>query len=402
LEYIAETVLLKEMKRTIRKRLSQPQAAAVAASFLALQSKHQENDAEERRMVDNSACLSSLSVLLGKGDEERVAKILDIATKNLDDDNYLRGIIRQNAFGPDFHHYSRMEQEIRRQTTSNGKYHRILGMYPLAAMINHSCTTNATRTFVTVNGNINLMIATATQDIPSGHEILWSYIPPTSDYASRQASLQHYGFVCQCKRCLQDAKIDMTNLTTAGISSLLPSNPVTMSRWNDILQLLQTFYDNNSVADARSVRLAHTQLYIRYFNETLAFAQQQQPEETNAIYQLVLDHATQLHWSFCILHNASTEHISIVHLCYELASKISKSPNANSHDINNNNNNSHHSTVFWMDQLKRVHKCRYSSNFIANHGKKEEDLETLRTLLQHTRLVLRTTQGWEQTKFRFI
>ena len=87
---------------------------------------------------------------------------------NLDKDTIL-SIIRKNAFGPD-HNYANIEKLFS-------------GVYPLSAMINHSCSPNAVRVFGRIPSPNS---KTASYEI--GHEMLRS----------------RYGFTCQCTHCIKE------------------------------------------------------------------------------------------------------------------------------------------------------------------------------------------------------
>jgi hypothetical protein len=388
LEDIAETILIKEMKRCLRRSSRNDDAAAKAASFMALQHKHCE---------DNSHLSLSIGVMCGEQSVHSIdqrTRILTATENHHRDDDYLKGIIRQNAFGPDFHHYGRMQQEL---ASGNGSsYHRILGMYPLAALINHSCQTNATRTFLTAtvksdSGDgtaVSFMIATATQDILPGQEITWSYIPPTTTVLARQEALRHYGFICACERCQED-------FSKRGVA--ISEGQMTIQDYEEALMAKYSMVtpkeingDNETLDDVEmphSIRLAFTNLYIQQFNEMLS----SNPDNDITVYRKVLDEASKLHQAFSHLHKASTEHLSIVHLCYDLAT-ILKNTGNNNPDGNDGNMGS---TIYWMEKLKESHKCRYS-HFILN------DLSLLKVLLQHTKIVLRTREGWQHARYQFI
>jgi SET domain len=513
LQDIAETLLLKEMKRVLRNNSinnnnkKKNSSQKVAASFVVLQSQHLQNEttSDKQQQEQSSSSSSSpvvddkdklLSILLGNGDEDTVKKLLNdgkYTLLNNNNDEWLRGIIRQNAFGPDFHHYARIQDEMASQDPSrhnncSKSYTRILGMYPLAAMINHSCTTNATRIFVPVlvgNNNhnnttttttttiVNLMVAIATQDMAPGQEITWSYISPIQGRAERQAALSHYGFTCHCPRCCcirdhdhdhyqqqwdnDDNDDDNDNKDRIFAAQLLRgcSDGKRSAKEADNNQ-----QEEEVILRRHSLRVSLTQQYMNYFNQELSQLlllqqQQQQPSTTGPSasleeaqaqqqrqqqqqqqlytrYKEILQHATSLHESFVVIHNASTEHVSIVHLCYELATKLAslvlpKNNNSNNTNASSSNDGRQEeeaeeekeefhddddekimlSTAYWMKALQRVHQCRYSKYVVVdtdnnNNTNNAEALAVTRKLLQHTKLVLRTPQGWHQAKHRFI
>lgn len=395
LESIAETVLLKEMKRAIRGRTKQKMNARIAASFLALNCSHS-NDKQTKNPEKDNQCL--LRILLGKGTSEDIDQFferLQTVGESFDDNDSLLGIIRHNAFGPDFHNYDRMKTELqtnnsndRSNTSADSLYARILGHYPLAAMINHSCgPTNAARVFY---GEV--MVASATRDIPEGSEIRWPYCPPTLPCQCRSEQLAHvYHFQCECQRCRFEEHVFGT---TDGETSSIPSPPtipkglndvgnssnvvLDLQQWSKILKSLDIWYTivatklsssgtKQTLGMIEGLRLGYTQLYFRYFNQALL---QQESKAT------ILAEATKLHRSFREIHNASTEHLSLVHLCYELSTTTARE-----------------SVRLWTENLKDVHTCRYSNAIVG------KDIATLREVLKHTRTVLRTSDGWKTNDF---
>ena len=454
LESIAETVLLKEMKRAIRGRKKQTSHARTAASFLALNGCHDgENEKDQQMHQQQQQQLQR--VLLGKGtvrDTEQIFERFE-ESNGLDDNEYLLEIIRHNAFGPDFHHYHRMElelqannnvrsnQSITAAASSASLYSRVLGHYPLAAMINHSCgPTNATRVFYG-----ETMVASATMDISRGSEIKWPYSPPILPLWVRSERLSNgYGFSCRCDRCVLEKRwvysfgggddesddCDESNVSGTTCSTVPPpatipadlnnaesgtSTPdsvrVDLHQWSKILKSLEVWYQvvtakiqtqmqSNQQPPSQTariqtqtdllkdgLRLGYTQLYIRYFNQAL---QQQQQQESRA---KILEQATQLHHAFSKTHNACTEHLSLLHLCYELSVVESTSSNHNNENSSNCKNKNKEAIRLWTERLKDAHLCRYSKEVVGR------DLVTLKTVLKHTRTVLRTQDGWKTNDF---
>jgi hypothetical protein len=421
LESIAETVLLKEMKRAVRGRKKES-SARMAASFLALNSNHStRNEADEAETntgnsseIDEETDRRLMQVLLGMGEAEDAERILTECDAAIDNNDYLLGIIRHNAFGPDFHHYHRMESELLNNNSAGSAfyYSRILGHYPLAAMINHSCgPTNATRVFYK-----ETMVATATQAIPSGKEILWPYCPPISPFPDRNQQLKNcYGFSCRSNRSVLEER-------AYGIGIPPPKIPVGLGRgaggggidaqlhlqqWAKILKSLEVWYkvvaakielpttSNNgntqNVEDPQqqqhqllllqhSLRLGYTHLYIRYFNEALQ--QQMHHSQPESVRANILREANELHSAFSTVHNACTEHLSLLHLCYELSATTTTTI------IDNDKRDA---IQFWTEELKEAHLCRYSNEVVGR------DLATLRKALKHSRTVLRTRDGWKNS-----
>lgn len=366
LESIAEQVLLEEMKQSTQ---------SASSSFMLLV-----DDQGERLLQDEIEKKDALQVLLGIS--TRAVSSKDPAAVS---DSVLQGIIRRNAFGPDFHNYNTMEETW--TTHPDGEitfpYHRILGLYPLAAIINHSCSSNAVRVFCG-----ETMMVHANAPIKQGQEIVWSYISPIQPYHNRKAQLaSKYGFDCLCERCRTEAEMYENKMVDLH-DRLRPLEPLNQSKVNSELPQSQLSHCINELEDVlreellsnearRFLRVAFLHLYIHFFNATL----RQQPNN-NLVREQVLQLTTQLHFSLVASHNASTEHLSILHLCYELASVLHAS-DANKTKVR-----------FWTEQLKRAHMVRYGS--LGN------DLESVRKVMKHSRGVLRQRDGLLQASYNFI
>lgn len=419
LESIAETVLLKEMKRAIRGRKKE-NSCKIAASFLALNSDHSTSDEAKIRNSEEEGEENKnlLKVLLGMGAMNEAEKLLERYDQSIDENKHLLGIIRHNAFGPDFHHYQRMENELlnnnnsdNNATKSTTMYSRILGHYPLAAMINHSCgPTNATRVFYN-----EVMVATATQDIPVGEEILWPYSPPISPFPLRNEQLKNcYGFSCLSshRSVLENQAYDIgipppeipmeliNEKSSRGGGSTGENGigaHIDLNQWEKILKSLDVWYKilvakidlSNASSNHKEqqillehgLRLGYTHLYIRYFNEALQQQKMQISQQESLLLRAkIVSEAEKLHSAFSVVHNACTEHLSLLHLCYELSATNVTNPN----DLEGRN-----AIRFWTEELKKAHLCRYSSEVVG------KDLAALRNVLKHTRIVLRTQDGWK-------
>ncbi|KDN66166.1 putative TPR domain-containing protein [Colletotrichum sublineola] len=71
------------------------------------------------------------------------------------------------------------------------------GLWVHAAYANHACLPNTNRSFIG-----DMLIATATVDIPAGTEITHIYLPPKAAYLLRVSQFRHsWGFVCSCALC---------------------------------------------------------------------------------------------------------------------------------------------------------------------------------------------------------
>ena len=155
-----------------------------------------------------SAADGFMGILLATSNKQQYSST-DIKDRaNLDRETIL-SIIRLNAFGPD-----RSYDKVAKCWTANADgencCNRLLSVYPLSAMINHSCIPNAVRVFGCVKsdrGN-EVMIVHACSNIPKGTEITWSYVPSTTPHAPRREHLQsNYGFECKCERCIMEEQV---------------------------------------------------------------------------------------------------------------------------------------------------------------------------------------------------
>ena len=89
------------------------------------------------------------------------------------------------------------------KSTSESSHHHTSGIFIKASYINHSCYSNARRSFIG-----DMQIVRATRNIPAGSEIFFCYaIPePRDTYEKTQEKLQNWGFQCTCAVCLQNKK----------------------------------------------------------------------------------------------------------------------------------------------------------------------------------------------------
>jgi len=77
-----------------------------------------------------------------------------------------------------------------------------------------------------------------------------------------------------------------------------------------------------------------------------------------------------------------TNFVQIIHLCYELVATLhTREPIPAK-------------LSFWTEQVKRVHMIRF--------GKMGLNVEAIRTVMLHTRHVLRNLDGYETAEYEFI
>lgn len=148
------------------------------------------------------------------------------------------------------------------------------------------------------------------------------------------------------------------------------------------IHLEETIFSSKSLSNEikRHVRVGYTNLHFNYFNTMLAAAKGQKQHQQQNVQELVLQSATQLHFAYCSSNNTSTEHLSVLHLCYELASTAAAGAAGN--------------IKFWTEAMKRAHMTRY--------GPLGSNLSMIRTCMVHTRTILRQRDGYLQVKSNFL
>ena len=100
----------------------------------------------------------------------------------------------------------------------------------------------------------------------------------------------------------------------------------------------------------------------------------------------VLIKAMDLHFCFVSCHYACTEHLSVMHLCYELVAVLHTQATDPSKTLPK--------VQFWTEQLKRAHLVRY--------GSLGQDVDRVRAIMKHTQMVLRHQNGLEKVPYEFI
>ncbi|SPN96590.1 uncharacterized protein DNG_00112 [Cephalotrichum gorgonifer] len=74
------------------------------------------------------------------------------------------------------------------------------GLWLRAAYANHSCIPNTNRAFIG-----DMLVSTATKDIPAGTEITHVYVAPRAVYSLRAQQFRNWGFTCACPLCSTEA-----------------------------------------------------------------------------------------------------------------------------------------------------------------------------------------------------
>jgi hypothetical protein len=302
------------------------------------------------------------------------------------------------AFGPDFITYDKIEKQWNESNLTYFPPH-VLGIYPLAAMLNHSCSANAVRSYA---GEV--MIVHATKLIMKGSEIVWGYIPATQEFSQRRRALKkRHGFVCMCERCTIESK----QLKRGILPITLQYSIDNASKWNSglldvaniddsskrqlcsaYITLEETVFGSSSISNdvKRLLKIGFTNLHFNYFNAMLSNLGDATGAQKQEVREMVLNGATHLHFAFCACNNASTEHLSLLHLCYELINVI--------HQTNSDKTKTIAKVRFWTEQVKKAHLVRY--------GAMGNDLSCIRNALVHTRTILRQKDGFLKATYSFL
>ena len=256
-----------------------------------------------------------------------------ITNENHPSNETILRMIRYNAFGPDFITYDKIETVFSNSHHEEGEQqqaHRILGLYPLAAMLNHSCCPNVVRVYKS-----RILIAHASQSIKVGEELVWSYVPPTTPYQQRLqrfTNSQSFHFQCRCSRCQIESTIldSFNNKDDDPIDQLqliLEASNISTTNTDDddqqrILTIVPQLEDtvlgnptNKSLTNEakRYLRMGFCQtLYIPYLNLRMTMIMSSmQTDKAKKEMEDLLRLCTQLHFTFCACNNGSTEHLSV-------------------------------------------------------------------------------------------
>ncbi|KAF1959181.1 hypothetical protein CC80DRAFT_467564 [Byssothecium circinans] len=109
-------------------------------------------------------------------------------------------IMSLNVFGCPLSSLTSHKDIMANKSEKPAEYHSC-GIWTQASYINHSCMSNARRSFIG-----DMMIVRATQDLEAGTEItFWYHMPDATNLNEMQKNLKPWGFVCDCTIC-QDAK----------------------------------------------------------------------------------------------------------------------------------------------------------------------------------------------------
>lgn len=126
------------------------------------------------------------------------------------------------------------------------------GVYPIGALLNHSCAPNCIFTYeYDEKSSTFIQKIRAIKDIKKGEEITHSYIEPALPTIDRQKRLyRQYEFHCTCNHCTEpnweDKNISKTDLILAGTFDriLSPSDHIELEKSQEVFDQV-TLSDNN-------------------------------------------------------------------------------------------------------------------------------------------------------------
>ncbi|OGM44076.1 hypothetical protein ABOM_007297 [Aspergillus bombycis] len=122
--------------------------------------------------------------------------VSDVDGKPVVDSFLVARIVSLNAFGcpPSSREYY-LEDKARRLETGD-QFHSC-GVWPNSSYINHSCDSNAQRSFIG-----DMIIIRAAKDLDPDTEItFWYATPDVDDFDAHRDKFQHWGFQCDCTIC---------------------------------------------------------------------------------------------------------------------------------------------------------------------------------------------------------
>ncbi|KAK0624359.1 hypothetical protein B0T14DRAFT_195653 [Immersiella caudata] len=149
-----------------------------------------------RKLHDNPS-LASTVTSLHHGSYQPVEQT-SVDNRPIIDTFLVRRIIALNSFGCPLNSRQSHLSLATKPKTESAFYSS--GIWPKASHLNHTCTSNAHRSFIG-----DMMIARATRNLPAGTELTWWYHPPPVEpvpYLEHQkVLLRTWGFMCKCALC---------------------------------------------------------------------------------------------------------------------------------------------------------------------------------------------------------
>jgi hypothetical protein len=156
---------------------------------------------------------------------------------------------------------------------ADGKFHSS-GVWLMASFINHSCLSNARRSFIG-----DMMIVRASRDLPPDTELtFWYQSPMTRDPEEFPVDLQHWGFKCDCPICHEaqiagNSVLSNRHRISADIERLFKTSEMNLRKIEDKTSMLAGTY---SRPDSEVPRLA---LYSPYLSLAVVYASRRELEK---------------------------------------------------------------------------------------------------------------------------
>ncbi|KAJ6139733.1 hypothetical protein N7471_006219 [Penicillium samsonianum] len=125
---------------------------------------------------------------------------------------------------------------------ANGQFHSS-GVWSMASYINHSCVSNARRSFIG-----DMMVVRASGDLPPNTEITFRYKSPMPrDPKEFPVNLQHWGFKCDCILCQETRSANSSvlsnrNRISADLRRLFKTSKMNLRKIEDKISTLAATY----------------------------------------------------------------------------------------------------------------------------------------------------------------
>ncbi|KAJ5570095.1 TPR domain protein [Penicillium hispanicum] len=160
-----------------------------------------------RKLYKNPSLASSFTDLY-HGEYEPV-NVLEIDGVPVVDTFLAERIMSLNCFGCPLMSRESHLRLLQEKSPEEGDRHdfKSCGLWTLASHINHSCNTNARRSFIG-----DMMVVRATRDLAPDTEITFWYKSPSDNTPGKPLELQHWGFTCSCIICHDIQETDRSNL----------------------------------------------------------------------------------------------------------------------------------------------------------------------------------------------
>ncbi|KAJ6178732.1 hypothetical protein N7519_009193 [Penicillium mononematosum] len=172
--------------------------------------------------------------------------VLEVGAIPIIDTFLVERIILLNSFGCPLlsrqSHIRTVKGDDDTDEKSNKQFHSS-GVWSMASYINHSCLSNARRSFIG-----DMMIVRASRDLPPNTEItFWYKSPMTRDPKESPVNLQHWGFKCDCILCQDTCSASRSvlsnrNRISADLRRLFKTSKMNLRKIEDKISILARTY----------------------------------------------------------------------------------------------------------------------------------------------------------------